>query len=284
MTKQAILFLYNLSSLYMGMIVVGLTVSVVFLAYALARLVARTHVYRDYHPSVFSMISIIATIQSLLVAFAAINVWNSFNDAGRTVAAEAFSANALARDLAAMDNQAADGTAIALHAYLELVIHQEWPRMQQEMEQDRDTEHSFNRVIDLANRIDPSSPRQTVLLAEILKRSNDLITYRQQRLLALDTAMPTSLWVAILGVSSLTFFLLFTLPPSAFHILLIGSWATTLGIVFFFILAVDRPFTGEISVSPQAFQNAIDNLFESRIWPTALEQSGHQNPLKGALP
>ena len=62
-------------------------------------------------------------------------------------------------------------------------------------------------------------------------------------------AVPGTLWGVMLIASGLSLLLLYALPATRFHMALVGVWATTLGLAFFFVLAVDRPFAGEVSVS-----------------------------------
>ena len=41
---------------------------------------------------------------------------------------------------------------------------------------------------------------------------------------------------------------------------MIAALAFCMGLVFYFIIAMDRPFAGEESISPAPFQSAIDNM------------------------
>ncbi|GAB3254348.1 bestrophin-like domain [Chitinimonas naiadis] len=260
-------FLYNIPSAAMATIVAGSTLAIVMGGYAIATRFKLVLLDPEQRAMMISMVSIITTINSLIVAFAAISVWDAYNDADRTVAAEATCAGELARDLSAFNSPAADVAGRALRAYMEHVIHKEWPVMQQESRQDPETENLFEAMFDAANYIAPTDTRQTVLLGEILARTNEMVKHRQQRILTLDISMPATLWAVMLVVSALSFLLLYALPPTAFHKLLIGSWGLTLGLTFFFVLAVDRPFAGEVSVSPEPFQKTINGLVANRTWP-----------------
>jgi len=262
-----ILYLYNIPSVFMALIIVGGTVFCAFFGYAIATRFIHIEVDEERRSLAVTMVSIITTIQSLLVAFAAVSVWSTFNDADRIVSAEAISASELAHDLAAFESPVANATGSALRNYLEQVIQVEWQIMQRELRPDSEAERRFNTMLDSAKRITPATSRQTVLLGEILARVHEMVMYRQQRLLALSVSMPATLWAVILIVTALSFMLLYVLPPTPFHIGLIGTWAATLGLTFFFILAVDRPFAGEISVSADAYRRAIDSLIQSKVWP-----------------
>ena len=199
------LFLYSLPSTGMAALVVSAIVVLVLAGYAMARRFTLIEIDAEQRAMAVSMVSIITTINSLLVAFAAINVWDTYNSADRTVAAEAAAAGELARDLAAFDSSAADAAGQALRTYLVMVVHQEWPQMQRHGKPDAHTEQRFDAMFDLANRIRPLDSRQTVLLAEVLTRVNEMVKYRQQRVLTLHAAMPNTLWGVIVIVSALSF-------------------------------------------------------------------------------
>ena len=260
-------FLYNLPSILQAILIVGVTVSTAFCGYAVFKRLRWFMVDAEQRALSLTMVCIITTINSLLVAFAAISVWGNYGDADRAVAAEANSASELARDLSAFDTPTADASGQNLRAYLLRVVHAEWPSMQQHQSADPGTEICFNKFFASVNRLDPSTLRQTVLLHEVLVRANEMVKFRQQRLQELVICMPVTLWAVILIVSAISFVLLYVLPPQPFYIFLIGSWASTLGLAFFFIVAVDHPFAGEFSVTSAAIQQALDNLVQSGVWP-----------------
>lgn len=263
------LFLYNMPSAMMGIIIVGLTLTIVLVGYAVARRLNLLELDAEQRGLTLSMVSVITTINSLLVAFAAINVWDAYNKADLTVMDEASCARELARDLAAFRSPPADLANQALRAYLVSVVQSEWPEMQQHASLSTETQQRFDTMFDAANRIQPLDPRQTVLLSEVLARSNEMVKHRHRRLSELAVAMPPTLWAVILIVSAMSFALMYVLPATPFHITLISSWAITLGLTLFFVLALDRPFVGEVSVSAEPFVETISALARSNIWPIA---------------
>lgn len=260
-------FLYQIPGTYMALIIVGTTVFCVFFGYAIVKHFQWLQVDAEQRAMALTMVSIITTINSLLVAFAAISVWGNYNDADRTVASEAISASELARDLSVFGSPDADAADLDLRTYLVRVVEAEWPSMQRQQRADPGTEICFNRVFRSVSLLSPATPRQTVLLSEVLARMNEMVKFRQQRLQGLVVCMPLTLWTVILIVSAMSFVLLYVLPPRPFYICLIGCWASTLGLAFFFIVAVDHPFAGDFSVTSAALQEAIENLTQSQVWP-----------------
>lgn len=260
------LFIYDIPSVCMASIVVGITLLVALIGYLLTPSLRRRELDLDEHAMALTMVSAVTTINSLLIAFAAISVWGTYNDADRTVTAEAACAGELAIDLAAFGSSSADAAGLVLRDYMEHVIHSEWRIMQHESRMDPETGLIFNRMLVAVNRIVPRDVRQTTLFSEVLARANEMVKLRQQRQLALEVSMPTTLWGVIIVVSFLSFLILYLLPSSGFYRKMIAAWAITLGLAFFFVLAVDRPFAGEVSVSSIPFQKSIDALVNIGAW------------------
>ena len=275
------LFLYNWPSWLMGLFVVGVTLTVALGGYALFRRFAPVRLQPEQRSMAIAMVSVITTINSLLVAFSAISVWDAYNDAARTVDAEATAAGELSRDLAAFGDPVADAASQALRVYLDGVVKYEWPKMQQHAEGDAQSAERFDRLFDAANRIEPHSERQRVLLGEVLARVNEMAKHREQRLLTLDVAMPATLWGVMLLASAVSFLLLYVLPGTRFNVAIVTSWAVTLGLAFFFVLAVDRPFAGEVSVGAEPLQRIADAM-DAREKLAAQAAPGEPQPPRAA--
>ena len=66
--------------------------------------------------------------------------------------------------------------------------------------------------------------------------------------------------MVVLASTVLTMMTTFVLPPTRFNVGMIAGLAVAIGLVFYFIIAMDRPFAGEESISPSPFQSALDNM------------------------
>ena len=256
------LFLYNIPAWAMGSLIVFTTLAVALSGYALFRRCFPVTPDAEQRSMTVAMMTAVTTINSLLVAFSAISVWGAYQAAADIVAAEAACATELAHDLSAFSHPSAAVARRELVTYLEYVAHDEWPSMQQQARPDARTEIAFDRMFATANRITPSDDRERVLLIEVLGRVNEMVKYREKRLQNLDAAMPGTLWGVMLLASALSLLLLYVLPATRFHVALVTVWALTLGLAFFFVLAVDRPFAGEVSVSAAPIERAIQVLSE----------------------
>ncbi|MDY7788555.1 DUF4239 domain-containing protein [Burkholderia ubonensis] len=256
------LFLYNIPAAAMGSLIVAATLAAALLGYAAFRRVLPARIDAEQRGMIVAMLSAVTTINSLLVAFSAVSVWSSYQAATDTVAAEAACATELSRDLAAFHvaGSGADGARRALADYLARVVDDEWPQMQQHGRADPRAEAAFDWMFAAINRVTPTDERERVLLAQAMARANEMVKYRQARLQNLESAMPGTLWAVMLVSSSLSLLLLYALPGTRFNVGLVSIWAVTLGLAFFFVLAVDRPFAGEVSVSATPIRRALDGL------------------------
>ncbi|OJB06098.1 bestrophin-like domain [Burkholderia ubonensis] len=263
------LFLYNIPAAAMGALIVTATLAAALLGYAAFRRVLPARIDAEQRGMIVAMLSAVTTINSLLVAFSAVSVWSSYQAATDTVAAEAACATELSRDLAAfrVAGTGADAARRALADYLARVVDDEWPQMQQHGRADPRAEAAFDRMFAAINRVTPADERERVLLAQAMARANEMVKYRQARLQNLESAMPGTLWAVMLVSSSLSLLLLYALPGTRFNVGLVSIWAVTLGLAFFFVLAVDRPFAGEVSVSAAPIRRALDGLRASLAAP-----------------
>jgi hypothetical protein len=98
------------------------------------------------------------------------------------------------------------------------------------------------------------------LLPEIWARTNELLVHRRDRLHASQAEVPFTLWVVVFAGTVMTMITTFVLPPTRFNLSMITSLALCMGLVFYFIIAMDHPFAGQESISPEPFQSAISNI------------------------
>ena len=175
------LFLYDLPNWLMGVIVIGTILGLSFGGYFAFHRWWRP-VFTDDNKSVAMVVlSVVATINSLVLAFSAISVWESFGAADAAVVAEANSVSALARDLAVFDSVQSREARCQLREYTDQVVRVEWCDMQRG-QANIDVWNTFDRMFLAIGRIEPDSARHSALLPEIWERANELRKQRRSRL------------------------------------------------------------------------------------------------------
>jgi ABC-type branched-subunit amino acid transport system permease subunit len=94
-------------------------------------------------------------------------------------------------------------------------------------------------------------------LAEALTAFNKLVEARRMRMDSVTTGLPAIFWGVIVagGVLSIALTYTFHLPNLRSHLLLTGIYSLFVGFLIFLVVAMDNPFRGELSVSPEAYQH-----------------------------
>jgi hypothetical protein len=206
-----------------------------------------------------ALLAVIATVNSLLLAFSAISVWESYGQADKAVRGEAVTIGALARNLAAFDTPESRAARGLLGNYAHVVLDEEW----QAMRTGRHSEaawSAFEQVFGAIGRLDQSAPRHVALMPEIWELTNELLKFRRERLYASEAEVPSALWIVVLVGTVLTITTTYVFPRTAFNTTAVGMLSLSLGLVFFFIIAMDRPFCGTDGIGPEPIESALKKM------------------------
>jgi hypothetical protein len=215
-------------------------------------------------------LGVIATINSLLLAFSAVSVWDSFSAAEQAVSREATAMAQLGRSLAVYGTPESRLARERLRGYGRSVIGKEWPAMQHE-QPSQPTLDAFDDVYRSLGDLRPTTAAETALVEHMWTEANDLLTQRRARLEASDGKVPVTLWVVVLVSSLLTLAPVAVLPVTACSRGAIVVLALALGLVFHFVAAMDRPFLGAERVTSDPIENALANMqrWDARSAPVA---------------
>lgn len=194
-----------------------------------------------------SLMQVVAAYIGILIAFAGVQVWQDFADAQNAVHKEAASASQLYRDLATYGPETI-GARGQLRRYTSSIVRDEWPLLPQGKASPA-TEIELFKLYDRVGKIRPKDSRDSTIYTEAFSNLNDLVELRRDRLIHSESGMPAILWIVGLFGSVLIVAYTATFRPGLTNSLMISGISLALGLVFLFILIVDRPYMGEFSVS-----------------------------------
>jgi Protein of unknown function (DUF4239) len=195
----------------------------------------------------------IGVLYAVLLAFTVILVWERFSSAEADVAQEAGAAATIYRLANGMEPAHGAILRDSLTGYLDIVITQDWPAMEQG-HGSRAATGALNTVYASAMAYTPADGRGTALFAEVLHQL-DLMTHaRRERLVLASGIVPGIIWLVLFVGAFLT--IGFTLFFGAENLLAQTMMTGALSILIFsgllVIVAIDRPFTGVVKVQPEA--------------------------------
>jgi hypothetical protein len=251
--------LYTMPHWPMGVLVVGATTGISLAVYGLMHRALRLKLSEEEAAAGPAFAGILATVTSLLLAFTAVSVWEAFKSADGAVTNEATTATMMARDLASLGGPAANAAREELRGYLTSVVEKEWPLLSSGGMSD-DARVRIDHIFRAVALIEPKTKREEIIAAEIWARLNDLAKYRRERLMAAHARVPQTLWAVVLIGTLMTVICAGTLKPNRFGWAMMAGLSSSFGLVFFFILAMDRPFSGRESVGPDAVQDTLASM------------------------
>lgn len=228
----------------------------------------RLHLSDDTNEVINAYFAGVGVFYGLLLGLVAVATWQSFDDASALVSKEAAALGALYRDIGSYPDPLREQLQHCLRDYAVYVIDQAWPEQQRGR-----VPTGGNAIIgafqQLLMSFRPADAGETVLHAESFKALNHLIEARRLRLDEVDAGLPAVLWCVVLIGAALSIFVtyFFHVSDQRLHLILSGILGTFIGLMVFLTAAIDNPFRGQVSVTPDAYRLILDGIMHGRGAP-----------------
>lgn len=243
----------------LGLAVVGATVLATFAGHWAFKRVKRRDFDLDDQNFAIQYAAILATLNSLLLAFMTVQVWEAHDGADGAALNEATAIERAARGLASYGGDAARHIRVELSEYGRCVVDEEWPLLAQEQSSTRCGAELDDVFLKLGG-LDPRPGRQAIILEKIWDSADDVARSRVERLQASGSSVPRSLWIVVLVGTAMTVAALFVMPWRPFARAMLLLLAACHGIVFTFIVHLNQPFVGRDKVSPDALEAVLAGM------------------------
>lgn len=206
-------------------------------------------------------IAVLGVVYAVLLAFAVIAVWEDLDDARNTSEREANSVGDLYRMAEGLPESARRPLQEQAIAYARSVIEDEWPMLRHGRE-NANSVQSMDALWSLVRQYEPNGSREEALYAELLAELQEINDERRMRLLASRVGIPPLIWAVLIGggVVTVLFTYFFGLKNFTAQIAMTALYVAAIGFVLFLIAAIDHPFTGAVSVSPEAMEAVIQRI------------------------
>ncbi len=207
----------------------------------------------------------VGVFYGLALGLIAVATWQDFSDVDGQVSKEAADLARLYRDLDGYPSALRLSLEDDLRTYTRSVIDEDWPLHRKGQSNPR----GEARLDALENRImaiEPTRETERIAHREVLDGLNEVVEARTLREGSVGSGLPMALWLVVLSGAVLNIGLnyLFSVDNVGLHALLIGVFAAFLALLIFLTAAMDNPFRGEFSVSPDAYQAVIDQVMSPR--------------------
>jgi hypothetical protein len=207
--------------------------------------------------------SSILGIYAIAIGLIAVASWSNASHAAGLASEEASRLAAIYRDADGYPEPVREELQHDLARYTHYVIEQAWPQQRQGVIPRGGTQILFSFQHHLY-AFEPQTAGQQALHAETLRAFNSLIEVRRQRLEAVTSSVPNTLWGVVLAGAALSIAAsyVFSMESLRVHAAMTGLLAAMIGLLVYFIIDTDLPYRGTFGIGPGAYEIVLHDLME----------------------
>ena len=242
-------WLHNLPVPLMALVCFGFTYLIAAAVYVVVIAVAEAEAKRAHS---FKAVSA-GMLFGLFVAFIAAQVWNDNDRANAAVYREASALATVVALAASFPGEPETRLHALIRRHIEEAATQEWPLMASRAETLRLTPGPLTEALELTIALAPNSQGQQTAQREIVNALGNAFDARRQRIITSQSKVNFLKWSSLYLQAICAF-----VAIAMVHIdnrltakIALGIFATGVAVSILLILSHDRPFTGQISVSPK---------------------------------
>jgi len=242
-------WLHNLPIVWMALLVFGLTALITAAIYVVVMVLSVGERARSFKAVSPGLLPPLGILFALFVAFTATQVWTDNDKANSVVDREA---SARLRNL--------------IPSYVADAVAQEWPMMAHRTATLQVIPYSLAEALQLTLTLTPSSQGQQTAQREITTSLENALDARRQRIIISQSEVNWVKWLC-LGLQAVCALLAIAMVHSDNRLataITMGLFGVGVAASLLLILAHDRPFTGELAVSPNPLLQVMPALGSSQ--------------------
>ncbi len=266
-------WIYDLPNWQLGTMIVSVGVLGSVLGYfasrpLVKRLVGSSDRYNDIVSWVFAGVGVFYALALGLIAVA---TWENYSEIDGRASKEAALIGSLYDDLDGYSQPYQGILEGQLRDYTRFIIEKDWPAHRRGLVHEEGS-RLLSRFEDAVMRFEPRSERDRIVQGEVVRDLNQVDEARGLRLSSVASGLPAALWSVVLigGVLNVVFLYLFWVENRALHVVLIALYSGFIALLIFLTAAMDNPYRGDFSVSPDSFRD----VFEKRMGPISPGKEG----------
>ena len=217
----------------------------------------------EHNEVIGNFLAVSGLFYGITLGLISVGTFENFQQAESAVSHEAAALNGLYRDVNLLQNTDKNDLKILLKDYAFYMVGAGWKDQQKGISPKGTSKiiNQFERIL-FAYKLE--NEKDKIIFAEIIRQNNKLSEARRERVNIVQQGLPTAVWLVLFVgafvVISLTWFLV--IANKKLDVAVNVLCGMLLGSLIFLIAAMDNPFRGEFSVSPQPFQLLIDGVMK----------------------
>jgi hypothetical protein len=256
-------FIFNLPLIVSGPCIILLLVTFALSGLALYRTRLLPSLRFGHGDSDFSagMVAAIMVFYGLALALTAVHLWEMHQDVAKITARESACIATLWRDVSEYPEPTRSLLQAGLKDYVDYTIHEAWPLQRKGIVPVLGIKR-IDRFQATLMQFEPRTEGQKLLMAEALRSYDTMIEVRRMRLDAVEMHLPVVMWLVVLfgAVISLTSSFYFPVEDYRVHAAQVALLAALIGLVITMIVALDRPFHGDMGLTAAPYELIYDQM------------------------
>ncbi|MFF9006535.1 hypothetical protein ACF087_11925 [Streptomyces goshikiensis] len=259
--------LNHLSTFTLGLVLVGGFVALAILGSLAARRRFPHLAGGEHNEMVGVALGMFGAIYGIILAFVVVTLWTQLENTQTVVATEATDLALVVRSSEAFPPADRARVERAVGDYAHAVVEVQWPLMRQGEPSYEATARQTHAMYTALQAYEPVGARSETFYQEAATHLNDVAAQRRARITMAETSLPVLLQVLVYGgalvILPLTF--LFGLRSLRMQLLFVSAVAGLIGFSLLLVMVLDRPFAGELSVTPAPYKEAA----LAQFWPAS---------------
>jgi hypothetical protein len=208
-------------------------------------------------------VSVIGTTYAVLIAFMLSGVWTNLQGAQRNAEQEANSLVNIFRFAYQLPPESRTQVQELAHSYCQAMISEEWPSMARQSESP--TAHRITQQLWHAlTSVQPRNASEQTVMDHSLSELTNMTEHRRIRLLQSRQQLPALLWAVLVvgGIVTVGSTCLFGVESFKLHLVQVFEISFLLSLILVAIASINRPYQGDVHVTPDAFRYALETMDE----------------------
>jgi hypothetical protein len=242
----------------LALMIVGGTVGFSVLGALIVRRFVRQSTLKAHHDVADPLLGAMGAIYAVLMAFVVVTVWQAFDKSSANVSLESNYMADIYRDAEGLSPDFRQKVSALISEYRDAVVNDEWKTMQRG-EASLKVEKLMKQIWSLYANYQPKNKTEEVFFNVSVNKLNSFRELRRQRIIDSRAGINGLLWFVLLigALSIICFTYLFGVEDLRAQITMLVLLSATISMIIFTIMEMDYPFTGTISIQPDAFQHVI---------------------------
>jgi hypothetical protein len=255
-------WLHHLPLPWMALVVFGVTYTLVLAMHVVVGALAVGERARSFKAVSPGMLPPLGIVFGLFVAFTAAQVWSDNDRANAAVDREASALRSVVLAAASFPEEVQARVVDLVRGYIEEVATQDWPAMARRTADLRESPPPLVDALKLALSLKPEGAGGATAQREMVTGLENVLDARRQRILVSHSEVNAVKWACLLlqAICALLAIAMVHSDNRLASALALGLFATGVAASVLLIVAHDRPFIGDLAVTPKPLLQVLPEV------------------------